>query len=38
MKGSLPVFEHADSKENFKIHVFYFLFYSLFFANLFLQC
>lgn len=30
MRGSLTVFEHADDKENFKIFVFYSLFFILY--------
>lgn len=35
MKDSRIVFEHADTKENFKIH-FFFIAFTLLFANLFL--
>lgn len=34
MKDSRIVFEHADTKENFKIH--FFIAFTLLFANLFL--
>lgn len=33
MKDSIIIFEHADTKENFK--VFFFFTFTLFFANLF---